>query len=733
MPRIPIGRPATLALVALLVACARSEPPQLREVARLAALAGEAELSRESRLLRFAAPGAQGQLGIGWDTAGEVEGEPVLWSRGHASLVGFFLAQPRELRLSLRGAAAPGHAPLRVQVQINGQRAGRIVLGETLADHDLRVPAERLVAGENVLRLRYQPGPHAPVAHRRAAWASLALGLTPAPPFAAGGAAGDELVLHPGSEVAFYLELPAGSRLRIDDGALRGGSGALVVSSEGERSGPRQLGELTVGGPGLDLPLNGEEPELCRVAFRAVPAPGNRPGALRLAGARVMAARAETAPSSAAGSRPAPAPPAPPDAAAPGRPNVIVFLVDTLRADRLASYGGDGRLTPHADRFAAGATVYEAAVAQAPWTRPAVASIFTGMWPQDHGTWNLHSVLAPEARTLAELLAGAGYRTAAVSTNGHITGRHGFAQGFDEFRFLVQGEQGVENVLDWTRDWLDRQAGERPFFLYLHTIDPHSPYAAPPEYRRRFAPESLDEDPAALLARAEAASGAERERLVARLRPLYDAEVAYNDAGFGELLAELERRGLLEDALVVFVADHGEEFLDHGELGHGWNFHAETLRVPLLVKYPRQRAGSRDPETAQQVDLLPTILAAAGGVVPPQLPGRDLRRPPDAQRPAFALSHLDHRGRRGYSFVRGGWKLVLPSTYELGRGPQLHLLERGRTARETVGQELRHPLRVRQLRHLLRRELARPRGPLPRQWRALDAETRAELEALGYL
>ena len=741
-----------MALAATLAGCAGrpSEPP--REVARLADLAGEAETLREPRLLRLGTPAAREHLAVGWGEPGRFAGVPVAWGRGDGSLVTFFLTHPRELRLSLRGAAAPGQAPLAVAVRLNGRPAGRLVLGEALADHPLRLPAELLAAGENRLRLLYERSASAPAGEARAAWESLALGAT-APPAGAPVAAaeGDALVVPPGSELAFYLELEPRSRLRVDAGALEvapGGAGALAVWCESDRSGPRRLAVLEAGGPAVDVPLTAEAPELVRLALRAVPAADGRSGVLRLSGARlVAAAEGEPGPpppgARATERRPGSArvtPPRDAGAGAAGRgargrrpPNLVVFLVDTLRADRLAAYGGDGRLTPNLDRFAAGATVYETAVAQAPWTRPAVASLFTGMWPQHHGTWILHSVLPEGAVTLAELLREAGYRTAAVSTNGHVTARHGFAQGFEEFRFLVQGEQEVERVVEWTRGWLDRRRDDEPFFLYLHTIDPHSPYAAPQEYRRRFAPESLGEDPSALLARAEAASGAERERLVDRLRRLYDAEVAYNDAGFGELLAELERRGLREETLVAFVADHGEEFLDHGELGHGWNFHAETLRVPLVVGYPRQEGGRREAAVAGQVDLLPTLAAVAGARVPPGLPGRDLRQAPAAGVEPLALSHLDHRGRRGYSLVRGGWKLVMPATPALGPGPQLHALEPGRTARERVGLELRHPVRVRWMSHLLRRELARERTALAPRARELDDETRAELRALGYL
>ena len=738
-------RLAALAFAAALAGCAGPAPRATREVARLAALAGEAELRRELRVLRLAEPAAREHLVSGWGESGRLGGARVAWSDGEASRLTFFLAHPRELRLSLRGAA-PGARPLPVIVEVNGHEAGRLALGPALAGHALRVPSSMLVAGENRLRLVHgRGGAAAEGVPRRAAWESLALSGARdagAPP----PAEGDTLVVPAGSELGFYLELPPGGRLRADDGALRGETGALAVLLESERAAPRRLALLRPGGGAVDLPLDAGRPGLVRLALRAVPDAAGRVGTLRLAGARVLAdAPAEARPRLGEPGAAAATEPASPAAAAGdgavqteagGRPDVVVFLADTLRADRLAAYGGDGRLTPHADRFAAGATVYETAVAQAPWTRPAVASMFTGLGPQDHRTWHLQSVLPGSATTLAELLREAGYRTAAVSTNGHITPRDGFAQGFDEFRFLVHGNQQVDRVVDWTREWLDRNATDpaaRPFFLYLHTIDPHWPYAAPRAWRERFAPESLDEDPAALLARAQAATGAERERLVARLRPLYDAEVAYNDSGFGALLALLERRGLLDAALVVFVADHGEEFLEHGELGHGWNLHAESLRVPLLVKYPRQRQGRREPAVAQHVDLLPTLAAAAGARTPGALPGRDLRLPLAEGEEPLALSHLDRHGRRGWSLLRGGWKLVLPETRALAPGPQLHLVERGRQVRETPGQELRHPLRVRQLTHLLRRELARERASLSPRSRELDAETRAELEALGYL
>ncbi len=166
------------------------------------------------------------------------------------------------------------------------------------------------------------------------------------------------------------------------------------------------------------------------------------------------------------------------------RPNIVVYLIDALRADRVGCYGYDRGTTPRIDEFASTALVFTDAQAQTSWTRPAVASIFTGLLPQQHRAIDKGDVLPDQATTLAELLSAAGYQTAAVISNGNVARAFGFAQGFDYFKRLEQVTVGREVVRSGDLNpavfsWLDRERDSTPFFLYVHTVDPHLPYDPP--------------------------------------------------------------------------------------------------------------------------------------------------------------------------------------------------------------------------------------------------------------
>jgi arylsulfatase A-like enzyme len=293
-----------------------------------------------------------------------------------------------------------------------------------------------------------------------------------------------------------------------------------------------------------------------------------------------------------------------------------------------------------------------------------VASLLTGLEPLDHGVVGLEDRLPAAAHTLPERLRAAGYRTAALSTNWHVSAHSGMRQGFEEFLFVPE-ESSPEAVVARLRRWLD-DAPPAPFFLYVHTLDPHAPYEPPEDLRRRFAPGSpADAGSREGLRRVYAARGAERRRLLAELEPLYDAEVAWADRGFGAFLAELRRRGLYEESLVVALADHGEALGERGQLGHARDLYCEALAIPLLVKPPRSagRAPARRVTAPVGiVDLAPTLLAAAG-LERSDLPGRDLLASGELDAPQRPLlAHLRYEGREALSVVRGPWKLVLPLT-----------------------------------------------------------------------
>ncbi len=330
-------------------------------------------------------------------------------------------------------------------------------------------------------------------------------------------------------------------------------------------------------------------------------------------------------------------------------PNLVLVVVDTLRADHLGVYGYGRPTSPALDRLAAESAVFTQARAQAPCTFPSVNSLLTSRHPwtfsgQPHG----HLGIPPEIPTLASRLRRAGYRTVAVSASpvvrdspSRLNRQGGFGAGFDLFLEGCSWQEG-RCVQRQARRVLSLVA--EPFFLYLHYLDPHDPYRAP-DGATPFAgpPPAGASDAVAAgnpLPAAERLYGAGEAGLTAgeltHLRDRYDEEVAWADRQLGDLHRLLADHGLLETTLLVVTADHGESFLEHGHLRHCRSVYDEELRVPLLVRLPGGTdgaAGTRVEEPVALLDVAPTLLDYAGALDPaggwvgrslrPWLEGRD--------------------------------------------------------------------------------------------------------------
>lgn len=342
-------------------------------------------------------------------------------------------------------------------------------------------------------------------------------------------------------------------------------------------------------------------------------------------------------------------------------PDILLFTLDTLRADALGCYGSKLPTSPNLDALAHQGTRFDRAYTVTPLTIPAHSSLFTGMLPPRHGVRdNGDFFLADGATTLAELLRGAGYATMA-SVGAEVTSHHwGFDQGFEVFfddmgasrreednRWRVErpGNEVVADALAWLRE---REGDDRPWFAWVHLFDPHAPYRPPAPFDERF-------------------SG----------RP-YAGEVAYTDQQVGAVLHELRQLGALEDCWVFVMADHGEGLGDHGESMHGVLLYDATTRVPLIVRQP----GGRAPPTRVQtpvslVDVMPTILDLAGIPHPEGLDGEPLQplledpeAEPHRQRAIYVESLYAYR-HYGWApqraLVADGLKLIDSTTPELYR------------------------------------------------------------------
>jgi arylsulfatase A-like enzyme len=330
-------------------------------------------------------------------------------------------------------------------------------------------------------------------------------------------------------------------------------------------------------------------------------------------------------------------------------PLVIVYLVDTLRADHTGPYGYTRDTTPELDAFAKDAVVFDQAIAAASWTKPSVASLFTSLPPGQHRVVQLRDRLDDSLLTLPEMLQARGYSTGAAIANSVIyLPAANFHQGFDYFEGL-HGEEDRPSkiveaapVVDRALAWLDARRG-LPTFLYVHTMDPHVPYTPPPPFDMKFEPHPTPEHPGQD-PRTDYKEPEDRERLVGQ----YDGEVAYGDREFGRFVRELKSRGLYDEALLVFLGDHGEEFEDHGKWLHGRSVFDELVRVPLVVKLPGHGiAGRRIGQQVQVLDVLPTVLESQGLPIPPTpvVTGRALQTVVVGKAAdTTAASEVSHRG-----------------------------------------------------------------------------------------
>ena len=336
------------------------------------------------------------------------------------------------------------------------------------------------------------------------------------------------------------------------------------------------------------------------------------------------------------------------------RPNIIVILVDTLRRDRLTPYGYRRETSPEIARRLAGAgTVMEDAYSQAPWTLPSVVSMMTGRYPGELLGIDMSAYGVPAGvLTTAERLGRAGYETAGFLANPTMHVGAGFERGFRTFyappadvEWLRRHADDLNrHALPWIAARQD-QDQDRPFFLYLHYIDPHDPYDNPEvvgnrspfegEYRGPVAGDWVHGIYTGKLVLADPA------RDIAHLSALYDSEVHYVDRAIGQVLASL-RPEVLANTLVVLTADHGEELFDHGGWKHGQTLYEEQIHVPMIWRWDGHiPAGRRLAGTVRLLDLAPTLAAAAGAAPDPGWEGVDLLpaltgAAPLAERPAFA-------------------------------------------------------------------------------------------------
>jgi len=339
-----------------------------------------------------------------------------------------------------------------------------------------------------------------------------------------------------------------------------------------------------------------------------------------------------------------------------GTPNVLLIVLDTVRAFNLSLYGYARNTSPSLDGFAAGGTTFDRAFSTAPWTLPSHASMFTGLWPHEMSAdWLVP--LNSGVPTLAEALARHGFVPAGFSGNTNYVSREvGLARGFVSFEDYVLtpslvlrnsslvrvvsrnrtlrrliGEEdalGRKSAADINRSffrWLDRRPAGRPFFAFINFYDAHRPYLPPPPYDRMFVPPGTEPDPR--LHRTAKPGDDQRDETTAWAANAYDGGVAWLDSQLGVLFAELERRGLTDSTLIIVTSDHGEEFGEHGLFDHGNSLYRQAVQVPLVIRRAGQvPAAARVSAPVSLRDLPMTVLDLVGLGEEERFPGAPLSR-----------------------------------------------------------------------------------------------------------
>jgi arylsulfatase len=400
------------------------------------------------------------------------------------------------------------------------------------------------------------------------------------------------------------------------------------------------------------------------------------------------------------------------------------------------------------DRIARRGALFADAVSTTSWTLPSHMSVLTGQYPESHGVWDDDRSLPAEKETLAEMLRVRGYATAGFWSGPYLHPAYGFDQGFDTYEACVNyriqlndeghitntghanmySRSGVTDPLTGAKvdAWLADAPTDRPYFLFVHYWDPHADYEAPAPYDRFVDDGYQGRISGHGIMRNQHIHAGMPEADRRHLMNLYRGEIRWTDWWIGRIVRRLEERGELDRTLLIVVADHGEEFFEHGNHGHRLNLHGETLRVPLLVRYPPAfAAGVVAGGPASLVDVFPTVAAALGQPAGEERQGMDLARVAAGAPP----------GRVVFAELQGGEMAV--------RSPRWKAIVDRRTGDGTLYSLAADPAETRDVRSeradvwrtlITARQRADPArfAPEGTEPPVLDPETEAELRTLGY-
>jgi arylsulfatase A-like enzyme len=427
------------------------------------------------------------------------------------------------------------------------------------------------------------------------------------------------------------------------------------------------------------------------------------------------------------GGEPAPGVPAEP------HPTIVINL-NAVRADHLGCYGYDRATSPNIDALAEESIRFEWAFAQAPDPAPSQASIVSGLYPTTHQMFDETTRLPSEVVTLAEALSQEAVKTAAFVDGGFMSETFGLTQGFDELD--DSGGGGMAEIAPKAMAWLEEHA-DQDFFLMIHAYDAHAPYAPPAEYRDMFMeglePPSEGFEPTPSTMKPEGQAGAAEMLLpkdLAHAKALYDGEIRHADHWVGEIVTKIEELGLDERATIVLLADHGQEFQEHGDLMHG-QIYTTVTRVPMMIRLPGGQHAGTIADYVETVDLMPTLLDLAGASAPETVQGESLvpLALGEGQPPYVAYSESKHFGGQ-QAIAMGGYRMILNLDPE---NAELYRLTSDPLERDNIADGEPRRLQVLNSRLQSWRERVESASFDPEKQEEVDQDTLDQLKGLGYI
>jgi arylsulfatase A-like enzyme len=317
------------------------------------------------------------------------------------------------------------------------------------------------------------------------------------------------------------------------------------------------------------------------------------------------------------------------------KPGILLIIIDTLRPDHLSAYGYPKPTSPFIQSLAESGVLFANHFSNSTWTKPSIASLFTGLYPRRHNVLPIASRLSNNIMTIAQAFKEAGFKTGAVVANNFSGRRYGLDRGFDRFaepsNYFRDHSPTAEQVTKLALKWISEDK-DQPFFYTLFLFDPHDPYAPPPNYCKAFCPGCTP--PEITVPLREYHGPGPTAKQISDMKGLFDGEIAYADDTLKTFFESLNKMGLTDRISTVLVGDHGEAFGEHRVFEHAFHIWDEVIRTPLIIHSPRVSARGVYTGLTQHVDVFPTLMKLAGLNRPAGLQGTSLVQSPGEQPPS---------------------------------------------------------------------------------------------------